>query len=127
MGAAAEEELTAPFDGAQGDREAKDAKEEIGLFPAKKEKCTGSLFQKQTESRFGLVHLEFRNLKKEMHDRFTNVEDRIDKLANHVDGFMLSNNTASRNTAAGIDAVGNANGGGNKAVGNASCNTPGCF
>ena len=53
-----------------------------------------------------------------------NGQDGIDIDAT---GYVLSNNTASRNIAAGIDAVGNTNGGGNKAVGNASCNTPGCF
>jgi parallel beta-helix repeat protein len=42
-------------------------------------------------------------------------------------GYVLSNNTASRNAAAGIIAVGNTDGGGNTATRNASCNTPGCF
>lgn len=42
-------------------------------------------------------------------------------------GYVLSNNTASRNAAAGITAVGNTDGGGNTATRNASCNTPGCF
>jgi hypothetical protein len=42
-------------------------------------------------------------------------------------GYFLSQNSADKNTAAGISAVGNTNGGGNTATGNASCNTPGCF
>ncbi|HWP59672.1 MAG TPA: hypothetical protein VNL14_17405 [Candidatus Acidoferrales bacterium] len=41
--------------------------------------------------------------------------------------FVLSNNSAKKNVGAGIDAVGNIDGGGNTATGNASCNTPGCF
>ena len=46
---------------------------------------------------------------------------------NGLDGIDINstgNNTASR---AGIDAVGNVTGGGNKATQNASCNTQGCF
>jgi hypothetical protein len=44
-------------------------------------------------------------------------------------GYVVSNNKASRNNGAGINAVGNVNGGGNTATGNASCNQPfaGCF
>ena len=53
-----------------------------------------------------------------------NGEDGIDI---NSPGYILSNNRASRNTGAGIDAVGNVNGGGNVATGNATCNTPGCF
>jgi hypothetical protein len=53
-----------------------------------------------------------------------NGEDGIDINST---GYVLSNNRASRNTGAGIDAVGNVNDGGNIATGNASCNTPGCF
>jgi hypothetical protein len=53
-----------------------------------------------------------------------NKEDGIDINST---GYVLSNNRASRNTGAGIDAVGNVDDGGNKATGNASCNTPGCF
>jgi hypothetical protein len=42
-------------------------------------------------------------------------------------GYVVSNNTASKNSVDGINAVGNINGGGNKATQNTSCNTPGCF
>ena len=51
----------------------------------------------------------------------------VDGIDINSTGYVLSNNTASRNTVDGINAVGNVDGGGNKAVGNASCNTPGCF
>ena len=37
--------------------------------------------------------LEFRNLRKEMNQRFEVVEDRIDRLATHVDGFMKLHET----------------------------------
>lgn len=37
--------------------------------------------------------LEFRNLRKEMNQRFDVVEDRIDRLATHVDGFMKLHET----------------------------------
>ena len=53
-----------------------------------------------------------------------NGEDGIDINST---GYILSNNRASRNTAAGIKALGNVDDGGNVATGNASCNTPGCF
>ena len=54
-----------------------------------------------------------------------NGEDGIDINST---GYVLSNNRASRNTnGAGIDAIGNVDGGGNVATLNASCNTPGCF
>lgn len=54
-----------------------------------------------------------------------NREDGIDINSG---GYVLIANTANANAAgAGIDAVGNTDGGGNTAVGNASCNTPGCF
>ena len=53
-----------------------------------------------------------------------NGEDGIDINST---GYILSNNRTSRNTVDGINAVGNVNGGGNVATGNASCNTPGCF
>ena len=43
---------------------------------------------RQTTARFRLVHLEFRDLRKDMNGRFTVMEDRIDRLATHVDGFM---------------------------------------
>lgn len=42
-------------------------------------------------------------------------------------GYMLSENRAFFNTEDGINAVGNIDGGGNITLGNASCNTPGCF
>lgn len=51
----------------------------------------------------------------------------VDGIDINSTGYVLSNNTASRNTVDGINAVGNTNGGGNKATQNASCNTPGCF
>ena len=54
-----------------------------------------------------------------------NKEDGID-----IDsiGYSLSNNRADRNTDDGINAIGNTNGGGNTAKGNADCNTPSfCF
>lgn len=37
--------------------------------------------------------LEFRNLRKEMNQRFEVLEDRIDRLATHVDGFMKLHET----------------------------------
>ncbi len=48
---------------------------------------------RQIDGRFELVHVEFRNLRKEMNDRFTIVEDRLDRLATHVDGFMKLHET----------------------------------
>ena len=48
---------------------------------------------RKTESRFRLVHVEFRNLRKEMNERFAAVDDRIDRLATHVDGFMKLHET----------------------------------
>src|SRR3990170_5939114 len=48
---------------------------------------------RQVDKQFGLVHLEFRDLRKEMNERFTIMEDRIDRLANHVDGFMKLHET----------------------------------
>ncbi|MGH7831034.1 MAG: hypothetical protein ACREP8_12740, partial [Candidatus Binatia bacterium] len=47
----------------------------------------------RTESRFRLVHVEFRSLRKEMNERFAGVDDRIDRLASHVDGFMKLHET----------------------------------
>ena len=38
-----------------------------------------------------LVRFEFRGLRKEMNERFAVMEDRIDRLATHVDGFMKLN------------------------------------
>jgi len=40
-----------------------------------------------------LVRFEFRGLRKEMNERFTVVDDRIDRLATHVDGFMKLHET----------------------------------
>jgi hypothetical protein len=53
--------------------------------------------------------------------------DGIQISSTNSTGYVLSNNTASRNAGRGITAPGNTNGGGNKATRNASCNTPGCF
>ena len=49
--------------------------------------------RKEMDTKFGLVHLEFRNVRNEMNERFTRVEDRIDRLATHVDGFMKLHET----------------------------------
>jgi archaellum component FlaC len=48
---------------------------------------------RQIDRQFGLVHLEFRDLRKEMNERFAVMEDRIDRLATHVDGFMKLHET----------------------------------
>jgi chaperonin cofactor prefoldin len=48
---------------------------------------------RQVDRQFGLVHLEFRDLRKEMNQRFAVMEDRIDRLATHVDGFMKLHET----------------------------------
>jgi parallel beta-helix repeat protein len=57
-----------------------------------------------------------------------NGADGIQISSTNSTGYVLSNNTASRNrTGRGITAPGNTDGGGNKATQNASCNTPGCF
>ena len=48
---------------------------------------------RQVDKQFGLVHLEFRDFRKEMNERFTIMEDRIDRLATHVDGFMKLHET----------------------------------
>ena len=40
-----------------------------------------------------LVRFEFRGLRKEMNGRFAVMEDRIDRLATHVDGFMKLHET----------------------------------
>ena len=47
----------------------------------------------QVDKRFDLVGLEFRALRKEMNEKFAVVEDRIDRLATHVDGFMKLHET----------------------------------
>ena len=40
-----------------------------------------------------LVRFEFRGLRKEMNEKFSVMEDRIDRLATHVDGFMKLHET----------------------------------
>ncbi|MGH7812022.1 MAG: hypothetical protein ACREP5_17230 [Candidatus Binatia bacterium] len=40
-----------------------------------------------------LVRFEFRGLHKQMDERFTVMEDRIDRIASHVDGFMKLHET----------------------------------
>jgi CO dehydrogenase/acetyl-CoA synthase beta subunit len=40
-----------------------------------------------------LVRFEFRGLHKQMDERFAVMEDRIDRLASHVDGFMKLHET----------------------------------
>ncbi|HEY7318869.1 MAG TPA: hypothetical protein VIE89_14945 [Candidatus Binatia bacterium] len=45
------------------------------------------------DRRLGLFQLDIRNLRKEMNERFAIVEDRIDRLATHVDGFMKLHET----------------------------------
>ncbi len=52
-----------------------------------------SAFRKETDTRFSVAHLELRNLRKEINERFAGVEDRIDRLATHVDGFMKLHET----------------------------------
>jgi parallel beta-helix repeat protein len=53
--------------------------------------------------------------------------NRVDGVDINSTGYVLSNNKASKNDEAGIDAVGNTNGGGNVATNNQTCNTPGCY
>ena len=48
---------------------------------------------RQVDKRLGLVQLDIRNLRKEMNERFAVMEDRIDRLATHVDGFMKLHET----------------------------------
>ena len=40
-----------------------------------------------------LVRFEFRSLRKDMNEKFTVMEDRSDRLATHVDGFMKLHET----------------------------------
>jgi hypothetical protein len=47
----------------------------------------------QIDRRFNVVDLEFRDLRKEMTEKFAVVEDRIDRLATHVDGFVKLHET----------------------------------
>lgn len=53
-----------------------------------------------------------------------NAEDGIDIEST---GYQLAKNWAVFNLQDGISALGNTDGGGNIAVGNGDCNTPGCF
>jgi len=52
----------------------------------------------QIDRRFDVVDLNFRVLRKEMNERFAGVEDRIDRLATHVDGFMKLHETLDPST-----------------------------
>jgi hypothetical protein len=54
--------------------------------------------------------------------------NRVDGIDINSTGYVLSNNSASRNRGDGINAVGNINGGGNSGRRNGACNQPGfCF
>jgi len=52
--------------------------------PAKKSRTINQRFTALER----LVRFEFRGLHKEMNRKFAIMEDRIDRLATHVDGFM---------------------------------------
>jgi hypothetical protein len=45
------------------------------------------------DRRFEVVHLDIRNFRKEANEKFAVIEDRIDRLATHVDGFMKLHET----------------------------------
>lgn len=47
----------------------------------------------QTNRRVDVVGLDLRQFRKEVNERFSEVEDRIDRLATHVDGFMKLHET----------------------------------
>lgn len=47
----------------------------------------------RVDRRFDLIGGEFRALRKEMNAKFAVVEDRMDRLATHVDGFMKLHET----------------------------------
>jgi hypothetical protein len=47
----------------------------------------------QIDRRFNVVDLEFRDFRKEMNEGFAVMEDRIARLATHVDGFMKLHET----------------------------------
>jgi len=49
--------------------------------------------RKEMDNRFKAVDLDLRDLKKNMDDRFTVVEERIDRLAIHIDGFIKLHET----------------------------------
>ena len=57
--------------------------------PAKKSRTINQRFTALER----LVRFEFRGLRKEMNERFAVMEDRIDRLASHVDGFMKLHET----------------------------------
>ena len=57
--------------------------------PAKKTRTVNQRFTALER----LVRFEFRGLRKEMNERFAVMEDRIDRLATHVDGFMKLHET----------------------------------
>jgi hypothetical protein len=50
---------------------------------------------RQVDRRLGLVQFDIHNLRKEMNERFAVMEDRIDRLATHVDGFMKLHETGA--------------------------------
>ena len=47
----------------------------------------------QTNRRIDAVNLDLREFHQEVNQRFAEVEDRIDRLATHVDGFMKLHET----------------------------------
>jgi archaellum component FlaC len=47
----------------------------------------------QVDRRIELVQLDINNLRKDMDERFAVMENRIDRLATHVDGFMKLHET----------------------------------
>ncbi|MBI4528053.1 MAG: right-handed parallel beta-helix repeat-containing protein [Deltaproteobacteria bacterium] len=55
------------------------------------------------------------------------IANREDGIDLNSTGYVVIANEVKGSIGAGIDAVGNIDGGGNFAVGNGSCNTPGCF
>jgi len=63
------------------------------------EKLVGTGFRQterrfqQVDRRFNVVDLQFRDLRKEINGRFAVMEDRIDRLATHVDRFMKLHET----------------------------------
>ena len=59
------------------------------------ERPVRTAFRKR-ESGFRLVHLEFRSFRKEMNERFTRLEARMDRLITHVDRFMKRHEACTR-------------------------------
>ena len=47
----------------------------------------------QTNRRVDAVNLDIREFRKEVNQRFAEVDDRIDRLATHIDGFMKLHET----------------------------------